>query len=96
MIQVASLNLRNPYLNASGIYSQIPELYKFWQPLGVGALVTKTITFDERMGYKGRRMVINKEKGYMINRMGLPNPGLQKTIELLKEYKSKFKTPLIV
>ncbi len=80
MIQVAGLKLKNPFLNASGIYSQIPELYETWQPLGVGGLVTKTTTLNERIGYKGRRMVINKEKGYMINRTGLPNPGFEKTI----------------
>lgn len=93
MYKIAGLKLKNPYMNASGLLSEINILSR-WQELGVGALITKTITLKHRQG--DNILIINKEKKYAVNRMGLPNPGLNKIIELLKKYKNKIKVPLII
>lgn len=93
MDKVAGLKLKNPYMNASGLLSGINILSR-WQEFGVGAVVTKTITLKSRQG--DNILIINKEKRYAVNRMGLPNPGLEKAIELLKQHRAEFKVPLIV
>ncbi len=93
MYKVARLELRNPYMNASGLLSTIDLLYK-WQKAGVGALVTKTCTLEYRKGEN--ILIIKKEEGFAVNRMGLPNPGLDGLTKLLKQHKNRFKVPLIV
>jgi len=74
-VKVAGLRLRNPTILASGLLDEtggsLARVYKS----GAGAVVTKSICLEPRLGYKNPTIV---ELGSnMINAMGLPNPGIE-------------------
>ncbi|MDO9464095.1 MAG: dihydroorotate dehydrogenase [bacterium] len=87
-INIAGIKMKNPIITASGTfgygleYSQLIDIKKF------GAIVTKTITLEPRIGNPQPRIV--EVVGGMLNSIGLQNPGAKVFIEeklpKLKEY----------
>lgn len=81
-------------MNASGVLSQTVSLLKRLQEAEVGAVVTKSITYEERKGYENPTF-IKINCGY-LNAMGLPNPGFREFLKELSLCRDEFKVPIIV
>jgi dihydroorotate dehydrogenase (NAD+) catalytic subunit len=91
---VASLRLDNPTVLASGILGYSAESLKRVAKGGAGAVVSKSIGVEPRVGYSNPT-VIQAEAG-LINAMGLPNPGIDVYTQEIKFAKIILKVPLIV
>ncbi|MGP6219794.1 dihydroorotate dehydrogenase [Caldiplasma sukawensis] len=69
------LKLGNPSILASGILDENGySMLKIMED-GAGAVVTKSIGMTERNGYESP--VIYEGENYLLNAMGLPNPGIE-------------------
>jgi len=91
-IKIASLNLGNPTILASGVMDEDAESMKRVFTCGAGAVVTKSIGLKPRGGYPNPT-VIELEHG-ILNAMGLPNPGIREFGEEIKKLK-RSKVPII-
>jgi len=78
--KLAGVELKNPFMNASGVLSATPGVLKGWEKSGAGAVVSKSLTKDERLGNNGPT-VLQFSEDIWINRMGLPNPGIDYFID---------------
>jgi dihydroorotate dehydrogenase (NAD+) catalytic subunit len=93
-IGFAGLQLANPTILASGILGYSAESLNRVAKGGAGAVVTKSIGVEPRVGYSNPT-VVQAESG-LINAMGLPNPGIEVYSEEIKFSKTVLKIPLIV
>jgi dihydroorotate dehydrogenase (NAD+) catalytic subunit len=74
-VRFAGLELRNPFVLASGIWGESGvSLGGAWKA-GAGAVVTKSIGSSPRPGYPNPTIETYDRWG-MLNAMGLPNPGI--------------------
>jgi len=74
-VRCAGVNLRNPFLLASGIWGESGEsLAGAWRA-GAGAVITKSIGSAVRTGYPNP-VIETYERWGLLNAMGLPNPGI--------------------
>jgi dihydroorotate dehydrogenase (NAD+) catalytic subunit len=90
-INIAGLNLRNPVIVASGILVLSQNIFNRLYNLGVGAIVSKSISLLPREGYRNPTIVSIDNMSY-INAVGLANPGAESfSLEI-----SKNRGPLIV
>ncbi len=82
-----SISFKTPIITASGTYGYNNEFEDFIDLDFLGAISTKGITLEKRLGNEGER--IFELKGGMINRIGLENVGIEAFIKdklpLLKE-----------
>ena len=92
-VQVAGLKLRNPTMLASGILGLTSNTLREVAKAGAGAVITKSISLEQREGYKNPTTV-QVECG-LINAMGLPNPGIREFKQEIEEAKD-LEVPLIV
>jgi dihydroorotate dehydrogenase (NAD+) catalytic subunit len=75
-VRCAGVNLRNPFLLASGIWGESGEsLAGAWRA-GAGAVITKSIGSVPRPGYPNPTIETYDRWG-LLNAMGLPNPGIE-------------------
>ncbi len=79
---------------ASGILGYSAESLKRVEKGGAGAVVTKSVGAEPRVGYPNPT-VVQAESG-LINAMGLPNSGIDVYREEIKFAKTVLKVPLIV
>ena len=80
---VAGIRLANPLVLASGIWGTSPSLLERAARAGAGAVTAKTCTPAPRRGHRNPTAV---DWGYgLINAMGLPNPGAEEEVALLRE-----------
>lgn len=87
-VEISTLELSYPTMLASGILAVNIELIgKIVKVEGLGGVVTKSITYNPRPGYSNP--VVVGEECYLVNAMGLPNPGFKKFTE---EFKEEFKS----
>jgi dihydroorotate dehydrogenase (NAD+) catalytic subunit len=93
-IRIAGLQLGNPAILASGILGYSAESLNRVAKGGAGAVVSKSIGMEPRVGY-ANPTVVQAESG-LINAMGLPNPGIGIYCEEIKYCKTILKVPLIV
>jgi dihydroorotate dehydrogenase (NAD+) catalytic subunit len=93
-IQVAGLALENPTMLASGILGFSAESLNRIAKGGAGAVISKSIGSEPRVGYPNPTMV-QAEAG-LINAMGLPNPGIDVYSEEIKFSKTVLRVPFIV
>jgi len=91
---LAGLRLRNPTILASGILGYSAETFSRVAKAGAGAVVTKSIGIEARVGYPNPT-VVQTEAG-LINAMGLPNPGIDVYSEEIKFSKQVLHIPVIV
>jgi len=90
-VKIGSVTLQNPVMPASGAFST--ELAQVMDINRLGALVTKTVSREHRIGNPPPRVA--ELEGGMINSIGLPGKGLQYFLEhQLPEYAS-FKPPIV-
>jgi dihydroorotate dehydrogenase (NAD+) catalytic subunit len=85
-VEFSGIKLRNPVLNAAGILGMSTELLKRVYEGGAGAVVTKSIGLHQRLGHDNPTLV--SVEGGVLNAMGLPNPGAEYFVEIIKELKS--------
>jgi dihydroorotate dehydrogenase (NAD+) catalytic subunit len=93
-ISFAGLALANPTILASGVLGYSAESMNRVAKGGAGAVVTKSIGAEPRMGYANPTLV-QSESGY-INAMGLPNPGIEVYKSEIQHCKTILRVPLIV
>lgn len=74
-MRLASLELRNPVLSASGTYGHGLEMEVFTPPAALGGWVSKTVTLRPRHGNPAPRLC-ETEAG-LLNSIGLENRGLE-------------------
>ena len=79
---------------ASGIMGYSAESFERIVKSGAGAVVTKSVGIEPRVGYVNPT-VVQAEAG-LINAMGLPNPGINVFTEEIKFSKTILHVPLIV
>jgi dihydroorotate dehydrogenase (NAD+) catalytic subunit len=80
---IAGVRLATPLVLASGIWGTSPTLLERAALLGAGAVTAKTCTPVPRTGHRNPT-VIDWGHG-LINAMGLPNPGAEEEVGLLRE-----------
>ncbi|TFH22022.1 dihydroorotate dehydrogenase [Candidatus Bathyarchaeota archaeon] len=90
----AGLTLKNPTILASGILGYSTESLARVAKGGAGAVVTKSVGLEPRVGYPNPT-VVQAEAG-LINAMGLPNPGINVYAQEIKFSKTILRVPLIV
>lgn len=73
-IKIKDFELKNPIITASGTYGYNNEFDDFCDVKNIGAIVTKGITVEPRLGNEGDRII--ETYGGMINRIGLENVGI--------------------
>ncbi len=73
-VQLAGLSLRNPLIAASGTCGYVDDLSEVMKPGWLGAMVTKSITVEPRLGNRTWR-ILDAPAG-MLNAIGLANVGL--------------------
>ncbi len=78
-VRIASLELRNPVMSASGTYGHGLEMCHFTPPELLGALVSKTVTLEPRAGNPSPR--ICETKLGLLNSIGLENKGIESYLE---------------
>jgi dihydroorotate dehydrogenase (NAD+) catalytic subunit len=93
-ISFAGLALANPTILASGILGYSAESLSRVAKGGAGAVVTKSVGVEPRVGYSNPT-VVQAEAG-LINAMGLPNPGIEVYSEEIKFSKTILRVPVIV
>lgn len=91
---LAGLELNNPTILASGILGYTAESLKRVAKGGAGAVTSKSIGVEPRVGYSNPT-VVQAEAG-LINAMGLPNPGIDYYIQEIEFSKEILHVPLIV
>lgn len=74
-IKIKDFEMENPIIAASGTYGYTNEFEVFCDIKKIGAVVTKGITLEPRLGNEGER--IFETYGGMINRIGLENIGIE-------------------
>jgi dihydroorotate dehydrogenase (NAD+) catalytic subunit len=93
-VNLAGLELQNPTMLASGILGYSAESLSRVAKGGAGAVVSKSIGVEPRVGY-ANPTVVQVEVG-LINAMGLPNPGIGEYVGEIKYSKTILHVPLIV
>jgi dihydroorotate dehydrogenase (NAD+) catalytic subunit len=80
--EVCGLRIEPAVMNAAGIFSFVPVLKRLQGHFG--AIVTKSVGYQEREGYENPVFAQLSDKDY-INAVGLPNPGYMAMLEELLE-----------
>ncbi len=91
--EIAGIELKLPFMQASGVLGGTPEALELVAKADVGALVTKSITPAPRKGYDPP-IIVETECGY-VNAVGLANPG-KEAIPKLVDVGRKYDLPVIV
>ena len=76
-INLGKLTLKNPIVVASGTFSY--EYNQFYDINQLGAIITKTITFEPKLGNQPHRLY--ETKYGLLNSIGLQNPGIEKFLK---------------
>ena len=78
-VKIGKLKLKNPVLLASGTVGYGDEISKFIDLSKVGAIITKSISLNPRVGNEPMR--VTETPAGMLNAIGLANVGLEKFIK---------------
>jgi dihydroorotate dehydrogenase (NAD+) catalytic subunit len=82
-VEIAGLELQNPFILASGVWGETGATLARALRAGAGAVVTKSIGPEPRPGYPNPT-IVEVPTGF-INAMGLPNPGIAAYREEVEE-----------
>jgi dihydroorotate dehydrogenase (NAD+) catalytic subunit len=86
-VEVAGLDLRSPTMNASGVLGMSAHLLRRIYDAGAGAVVTKSLGPEPRVGHPNPTMVA--VEGGFLNALGLPNPGVDGFLDEIRELKTE-------
>ncbi|WP_309491828.1 dihydroorotate dehydrogenase [Candidatus Hecatella orcuttiae] len=92
-VELASVRLKNPLMNAAGILGLTAYSLKRLADAGLGAVVTKSYGLKPRAGHANPTIV--QVEGGLLNSMGLPNPGVEAAASELKEAVAMTDTPIV-
>ncbi len=93
-VNIAGVEFVNPIMTASGCCGYGEELTDFFPLSRLGALVTKTITIEPRLGHPPPRTA--ETASGMLNAIGLANVGVDRFISEKIPFLEKQKTRVIV
>lgn len=93
-IEFLGIKMKSPLLTASGTFGYGNDLIDLIDITKIGAIVTKTITLEERLGNPQPR--IAEVASGMLNTIGLQNIGIKKFTETKLDEILKLKVPIIV
>jgi dihydroorotate dehydrogenase (NAD+) catalytic subunit len=93
-VKIGSIEMRNPVTVASGTFGYGEEFERLADIKNLGAIVSKTITLNARVGNKPPR--IAETPAGMLNSIGLENPGVDKFLKEKLPVMAKHKIPIIV
>ncbi len=93
-VSIGKLKLKNPVMVASGTFGYGEEFADFMNLKALGAIVTKTITLNPRIGNSMPRTC--ETPAGMLNSIGLENPGIEGFIKNKLAYLKKIGVPIIV
>ncbi|HIH42014.1 TPA: dihydroorotate dehydrogenase [Candidatus Woesearchaeota archaeon] len=86
-VNFCGIKLRNPLVLASGIVDTTASSLIFAIENCAGAVTCKSISLEPRKGH-GSPIIVTNESG-MLNAVGLSNPGLNSSIEEIKDAKKR-------
>lgn len=93
-VEIAGLKLPNPTMLAAGILGLSSESLLEASENGAGAVVTKSVSLESRVGY-GNPAVVQVDCG-LLNAIGLANPGADYFAEEMQDLKKKgLRVPLV-
>ncbi len=93
-VKIGAITFKNPLMMASGTCGYNMEYDVFFDIKNVGAIVTKAITLEPKLGNEGERL-FETECG-MINRIGLENVGIKAFLTQKKPLLEKYEIPYIM
>jgi dihydroorotate dehydrogenase (NAD+) catalytic subunit len=91
---VAGIKMANPIMTASGCCGYGQELGEIFPLSKLGALITKTITAEPRLGHPPPRTA--EAASGMLNAIGLANVGIDRFIKEIMPFLERQKTKVIV
>ena len=74
-VEIAGLRMQNPVMSASGTFGYGLEYQPYLDLSILGAIVTKAVTLEERLGNPPPR--VRETPAGMLNAIGLQNPGAE-------------------
>ncbi|MFH1699484.1 MAG: dihydroorotate dehydrogenase [Candidatus Zixiibacteriota bacterium] len=93
-IEIAGVKFKNPVMVASGTFGYGEEFENLIDLNALGAVVTKTITMEERQGHPPPRTC--ETAAGMLNAIGLANVGINRFIDEKIPFLKKLETKIIV
>ncbi len=93
-VKIGKLKLQNPVMAASGAFGCGEEYREFFDVNKLGAIVTKTITLNPRIGNKPPRVV--ETPAGMLNSIGLENGGLEEFLKNKAPFLKRLKGPKVI
>jgi len=90
---LAGIKLKNPTILASGIMGVSAASLKFCEENGAGAVTLKSIGHNERIGHHNPTVYVWENGTH--NAVGLSNPGIDGSIDKIKQMQSQLSIPLI-
>ncbi len=93
-VKIAGVEFANPLMTASGCCGYGEELAEIFPLSKLGALVSKSITLNPRLGHPPPRTA--ETTSGMLNAIGLANVGIDKFVEDKVPFLKKQKTKIIV
>lgn len=79
-VNLAGIRMKNPVMPASGTFGYGEEYSQFVDLNKLGAIVTKSITLEEKLGNPSPR-ITDTNRGGVLNSIGLENVGVDRFIE---------------
>jgi dihydroorotate dehydrogenase (fumarate) len=94
---LAGKQLQSYIYNASGINNQVLSQLKKIADSASGAVTLKSATIEARAGNPNPKYIVKSDliPGCTLNSMGLPNEGIEKTLEYVQELKNYTTKPII-
>lgn len=93
-VKIGGIELKNPLMVASGTFGYGEEMSSIVDLNRYGAIVTKSITLEERAGNKPPR--ITETECGMLNSIGLANVGIHRFVKEKLPFLNKTNTPVFV
>ncbi|MCG2711423.1 MAG: dihydroorotate dehydrogenase [Candidatus Omnitrophica bacterium] len=93
-VKIGRLKLKNPVTVASGTFGYAEEFKELVNLEGLGAIITKTITKEPRLGNAAPRLA--ETSSGMLNAIGLQNEGLDNFLKVKLPKLKKIGTKIIV
>lgn len=93
-VELFGKRLKNPVMNASGTLGYGKEIDPLWDIGMLGAFVTKGLSLSPHRGNSPPRL--REGRGFLLNRIGLQNVGLQRFLEEYVPFFREKGVPIIV
>ncbi len=92
-VKLGNISFKNPVLVASGTFGYGAEAKQWCDIEGLGGVVTKSVSWNPRMGNSPRRIV--ETASGMLNSIGLANVGVHTFVKEKLPYLAQFDTKII-